>query len=170
MKTQALVTQPYLSYLSGQLLFGFDVGESLDMASLSSTTTGEDICEHVIRVVEKFELNQTKLCHPTTDGAPSMTGRTIGLTKKFLDAVGAQDVVVSHCIIHQENLCTRALAFAEAMKNVILCVNYIRAQGINHRQFKAFLEYLDCDYPDVVYFSAVRWLSRAATFKRYCNQ
>ena len=34
---------------------GFDVGEVfLDMAILSSTTTRQDICEHVIRVVEYF--------------------------------------------------------------------------------------------------------------------
>ena len=106
---------------------GYDIGESLDMASLSSTTTGEDICGHVIRVVEKFELNPAKLCGLTTDGAPSMTGRTNGFTKTFLDAIGAQDVVVSHCIIHQENLCTTALAFADVMKNDVQCADYIRA-------------------------------------------
>ena len=98
---------------------GFDVVEEFfDMASLSSTTTGQDICEHVIRVVEKFKLNPAKLCGLTTDGAPSMTGRKNGSTQKFMDAVGAQDVVVRHCIIDQENLCTNDLTFAEVMKNV----------------------------------------------------
>ena len=38
--------------------------------------------------------------------------------KLFLDAVGAQNVVVSRCIIHQENLCTKVLAFSDVMKNV----------------------------------------------------
>ena len=52
------------------------------------------------------------------------------------------------------------------MKNVVQCVNYIRAQRLKHRQLKAFLEYLDCDYPDVVCFSAVGWLSIAATLKK----
>ena len=74
----------------------------------------------------------------------------------YLDAVGTQDVVVSHCIIHHENLCTKVLAFADVMKNVVQCVNCIRAQGISHRQFKALLQNLVCGYPDVVYFSAVR--------------
>ena len=55
------------------------------------------------------------------------------------------------------------------MKNVIQCVNYIRARGLNHWQFKAFREYLDCNYPDVVYFSAAQCLSRAATLKRLRN-
>ena len=95
-----------------------------------------------------------------------MTGRTNGFTQKFQDAAGGQDVLVCHCIIHQEKLCTKVLAFAEAMKNVVKCVNYIRARGLNHRQFKAFRKYLVSDYPDVVHFSAVRWLNRAANLKR----
>ena len=140
------------------------------MASLSSTTTGQDKCEDVISVVEKFELNPAKLCAHSTDGAPFMTCRTNRFTKEFRDAVGALDVVVGHCNIHQEDLCTRILAFSETMKNVVQCVNYIRARGLNHLQFKAFQEYLDCDYPDVVYFSAVSLISRAGTWKRSWNQ
>ena len=88
---------------------------------------------------------------------------------KKMNAVGAQDEVVSHGIIHQEKLYTKFMAFAEVMKNVVQCVDYIRAQGLNHRQSIAFLEYLDCDYPDVLYFSAVRWLRRAASLKRLWN-
>ena len=63
-----------------------------------------------------------------------MTGRINGFTKKFLVAIGAQDVVVTHIIVHQENLCTKVLDFAEMMKNVAQCVNHIRAWELNHRQ------------------------------------
>ena len=84
---------------------GLDVVEEfLDMANLSSTATGQDISEHVITVVKKFKLNPAKLCGPTTDGAPSMTGWTNGFTEKCMDAVGAQDVALNHCIIHQEHM------------------------------------------------------------------
>ena len=114
-------------------------------------------------MAEKFELNPA-ICRLTTYGAPSMTGRSNGLTKKILDAVGATDVVVSRSIIHQANSYADVLAFAEVMKIVVQCVNCIRARGLNHQQFKAFLEYLDCDYHD-----DVRWLSRAATLKRLWN-
>ena len=113
---------------------GFDnVEEFLDMASLSSTNIGQDICEQALKLVGKFELNPAQLCGVTTDGAPSMTGRTNGFTKKFLNAVGAEDVVVSQCIFHQENLCTKIVGFAEVMGNVGQCANYIRARGFNHR-------------------------------------
>ena len=134
----------------------FDIVEEfLDMASLSSTTTGMDICEQVIKVEEKSERNPAKLCGVTTDGAPSMTGRINGFTSKFLAAVEAQNVVVSHCIIYRENLYTKVLDFTEVMRNVVQCLNYIRARGLNHRQFKVFLDELDSEYPGVMYFSVL---------------
>ena len=68
--------------------------------------------------------------------------RINGFTTKFLTVVGAQNVVVSPCIIHEENLCTKVLDFAEVMRNVVQCLNYIWAQGLNHQQFKAFLDEL----------------------------
>ena len=86
-------------------------------------------------VVEKFELNPAKLCGPTTNDSTSITGRTNRFTQKLMDAIGAQDVVVRHSIIHQENLCTKVLAFAEVMKDIVQCVNYVI--GLNYRQFKA---------------------------------
>ena len=55
------------------------------------------------------------------------------------------------------------------MRNVVQCLNYIQARGLNHRQFKAFLDELEGEYPDVMYFSAVRWLCRAATLKKFWN-
>ena len=94
------MTQLYLSYSSGQLLLALMLLKCFfDMASLSVTITGHGICEHVTRVEERLERSAAKLCGPTTDGAPSMTGRTNGFIKK-IDTVGAQDVFVSHCIIY----------------------------------------------------------------------
>ena len=55
-----------------------------------------------------------------------MTGKTNGFITNFLNAVWAQNVVVSHCIIHQENLYAKVLDFADVMGNVVKCVNYIR--------------------------------------------
>ena len=99
---------------------GFDiVKEFSDMASFCSTTTGQDICEQELKFVKKFELNTAKLCGVTTDGASSTTGRTNVFTNKFLNAVETRDVVVSHCIIHQENLCTKVVSFAEIMRSSV---------------------------------------------------
>ena len=62
----------------------FDIVEEfLDMTSFSSTTTWQDICEQVLKAVEKFELNPAKLCDVSTDSVPSMTGKINGFTTKF---------------------------------------------------------------------------------------
>ena len=53
------------------------------------------------------------------------------------------------------------------MENVVNSVNFIRSKGLNHRQFQAFLAEVGSDNNDVIYFSHVRWLSRASTLARY---
>ena len=89
--------------------------------------------------------------------------------KHFRMLVERKNVVVIHCIIHLENKCTNVLVFAEVIKNIVQCANFIRARVLDHRQIKAFLEYLNCDYPDVVYFSGVRCHCKAATPKSLWN-
>ena len=53
------------------------------------------------------------------------------------------------------------------MTDLVKAVNFIRPRGLNHREFKAFLDEVGSGYKDVVYFSKVRWLSKAATLKRF---
>ena len=143
--------------------------EFLDLASMKSTTTGEDLTLEVLKMTKKFQLDSKKLSGLTTDGDPAMVGRHKEFCKTFLKAFGAQKVVLNHCIFHQKNLCDKVLDGIDIMKEVVHCVNYIRSRGLNHRQFKVFLKELDYDYPDITYFSSVRWLSRADTLKRFWN-
>ena len=63
-----------------------------------------------------------------------MTGKNNGFVKTFFDSNQAQDVLVSHCIIHQENLCSKVLGFSEVVRNITCCAVYIQARGFNHRQ------------------------------------
>ncbi|KAI6657860.1 General transcription factor II-I repeat domain-containing protein 2A-like [Oopsacas minuta] len=76
-------------------------------------------------------------------------------------------VMAYHCIIHQEQLCVITLDMKHVMENVLNTVNFIRSKGLNHRQFQEFLAEVGSDYNDVIYFSQVRWLSRASTLTRY---
>ena len=103
------------------------IEEFLDMASMKATTTGQNICEEVIKMMKKFEIDTSKLVGITTDAAPSMVGKNNGFVKRFLDVIQGEDVLVNHCIIHHENLCSKVLDFGEVMKNVASCVNYIRS-------------------------------------------
>lgn len=45
------------------------------------------------------------------------------------------------------------------MKVVIKTVNFIKSKGLNHRDFQTFLEQMESEYGDVLYYSKVRWLS-----------
>ena len=47
--------------------------------------------------------------------------------------------------------------------------NLIRARGLNHRQFKCFLDDMESEYSDVLYHSKVRWLSLGNVLRRVWN-
>lgn len=42
--------------------------------------------------------------------------------------------------------------------------SFIKYRGLNHQQFKAFLEDSEAEFRDAVYFTATWWLSTGATF------
>ncbi|XP_071749880.1 general transcription factor II-I repeat domain-containing protein 2B-like [Lepeophtheirus salmonis] len=50
---------------------------------------------------------------------------------------------------------------------VVKTVNYIRSRGFNNREFQEFLRHLESQSEDVIYFTKVRWLSRASTLQRF---
>lgn len=53
------------------------------------------------------------------------------------------------------------------MSVVIFSINFIRKNGLGHRQFQYFLAEIESEYGNVIYFTEVRWLSRGAAFKRF---
>jgi hypothetical protein len=53
------------------------------------------------------------------------------------------------------------------MSIVVKTVNFVRSRGLTHRQFQSFLASIEAEYGDLLYFSAVRWLSRGALLERF---
>lgn len=75
--------------------------------------------------------------------------------------------LITYLIIkHQESLCGKALQMAHVMSTITRAVNFITDKGLNHRQFKTFLEELSSEYGDLPYHTEVRWLSRGKVLKR----
>ena len=72
------------------------------------------------------------------------------------------NIAIFHCIIHQQNLCAKPLKFKYVMGPAIKAVNFIRARGLNYRQFPKFLDDLDTEDQDLAYFSEVCWLSKGS--------
>jgi len=79
------------------------------MASMKSTTIGENIAQEVLKIVQKLRLDPKKISGLTTDKAPAMVRKHNEFIKKILEAFEARSGVVNHGIIHQENVCNKAL-------------------------------------------------------------
>ena len=92
--------------------------EFLDLATMKLTTTGEDLSQEVLKMTERFRFDPKKLSGLTTDGAPAIVGKHKGFCKKFLEAFGSQNIALNYCIIHQKNLCNKALDGIDIMKGL----------------------------------------------------
>ena len=110
-----------------------------------------------------------KFVSVTTDGCTSLRGKNVGLPKRLSDRVAKVDctreLIFLHCIIHQEVLGEKVLGM-KLVDPVVKIVNFIRARGLNHKQFITLLEDFDSDYSDVPYHTAVRWLSVGKVLRR----
>ena len=144
--------------------------ELLSMESMKDATTGEDIFECVEKAFRTMELPWHKMVTVTTDGCPPLTGKNVGLLKRLSDRVAEVDctreLIFLHCIIHQEVLCKKVLDMKHGVDPVVKIVNFIRARGLNHRQFITLLEDCDSDHSGVPYHTAVRWLSEGKVLRR----
>ncbi|CAK1593792.1 unnamed protein product [Parnassius mnemosyne] len=148
--------------------------ELLGMCSLKGQTRGVDILNVLLDECSKTDLDLSKLSGVATDGAPSMIGVNSGLVtllQKHLQEknINAEDLMQFHCIIHQEALCSKKIEFQNVMKVVVSTVNFIKPRGLNHRQFKQFLDDIESEYGDLLYYTEVRWLSRGLTLERFLN-
>lgn len=56
-----------------------------------------------------------------------------------------------NCILHQETLCAKALKFEHVISSESQTVIFKRANGLNHRMFKSFLEEIPFKLGDVLY-------------------
>ena len=96
----------------------------------------------------------------TTDGVCALTGKNVGLLKLMNDKIKPEHpghaLTPLHCVIHQGSLCKGALNIKHVTDSIVNVVNLIRARGLNHMQFKAFLKDLESEHWDVFYHSRVR--------------
>ena len=149
----------------------FDVIEELlRVVPMHGQTTAQEMFCQLCDVIKNAGLPWQKLAGITTDGASSMTGKKNGLValvQRKLGEEGVEAAIALHCIIHQQALCSKCLKFDNVMSVVVKCINQIRSKGLKHQRFRAFLEEIESEYGDVLYFTEVRWLSRGNVLKRF---
>ncbi|XP_049291704.1 general transcription factor II-I repeat domain-containing protein 2A-like [Anopheles funestus] len=83
----------------------------------------------------------------------------VGLVKEECKKRNVPQPMFIHCMIHQQALCAKYLDISCVLHPVVKIVNFIRSHGLNHRQFRSLLKDNESDYPDMPYYTAVRWLS-----------
>ncbi|KAI5150109.1 hypothetical protein ENBRE01_1306 [Enteropsectra breve] len=149
----------------------FEITEELaSLNSINGTTKGENIFLEVEKTLKKHDLKWNQLKSITTDGGKNVSGTGIGLIGHIFRAceeANCNRPLVIHCIIHQQALCGKYLNMASVIEPVVATVNFIRARGLNHREFRNFLLEIDAEYPDLPYHTAVRWLSKGKVLKRF---
>lgn len=144
--------------------------ELLRVIPMHGQPTAQEIFCQLCDAIKNAGLPWKRFVGITTDGAPSMTGRKNGLValvQKKLEEEGVEEAIALHCIIHQQALCSKCLKFDNVMSVVVKCINQIKSRGLKHRRFRAFLEEMESEYGDVLYFTEVRWLSRGNVLKRF---
>ncbi|XP_043915898.1 general transcription factor II-I repeat domain-containing protein 2B-like [Protopterus annectens] len=147
----------------------FSITEELACLFPLKDATKSDLYKAVKQTLARFSFTIGNLSGIVTDGAPTMVGKKEGLTTLMEeDAKQISNVrfMKYHCIIHQENLCAQSLKIENGM-DVFKTINFIRSRGLNHRQFQEFLNTLETSYGDIVYFTAMRCLSRGKMLKRF---
>ncbi|XP_070595014.1 general transcription factor II-I repeat domain-containing protein 2-like [Erythrolamprus reginae] len=145
--------------------------ELLDMRPMRGTTTGKDIFEAVSKCVNDMKLPWDKLTGLTTDGAPSICGEESGLVGRMREKMKSEncvsELIAYHSIMHQETLCGKALKMEHVMNTVTQIVNFIRAKGLNHCQFKFFLDEIYSELGDLPYRAEMRWISHEKVLSRF---
>ena len=140
----------------------FEVYEELfALGTLKGRTRGIDVFNDFKEKFIEKSLNFANIVSVCTDGAPSMTGKNEGFVAHLKKEFVNQDFISFHCILHQQNLCSKSVILDDTLKNIVAIVNYIRANSTRHRHFREMLmldeEIISADLP---YHSKVRWLSQ----------
>ena len=73
--------------------------------------TGEDLFEKVEGAISNLNLDMKNL-----------RGVTVARICETMKAIGAEEPIVLHCIIHQEALCAKSLEICEVMNVVVRSV------------------------------------------------
>jgi hypothetical protein len=139
--------------------------ELLGMVGQTSRIIKSELC----KMLQTFKIDSSKLAAVTTDGAPSMTGKNVGVIALMRQDQQFPTFLSYHCIIHQEALCAKDCNIQEVMRVVMDIVCFVRAHALNHRQLRNLLEELDSDQRDVLLYADIRWLSRAKVLLRFCE-
>ena len=141
--------------------------EFLYCKALATSATAQDVMDSIPNFFDIEGLQWKKLCGVCTDGAPAWLGCKSGfqmkVKKKFPEVRGV------HCMIHRYTLACKTLPnfLKKVLNSVVKIVNFIKKSATTSRLFKQFCKEMDTDYETLLYYTAVRWLSKGNVVTRF---
>ncbi|MBN3285819.1 GT2D2 protein, partial [Polyodon spathula] len=120
----------------------------------------EIVCPEKKRVFSNVSLSINTVAERVDDldtdlQAPPMCGEKnwlVALMCKKLQEVNCPTTLITyHCILHQQALCGKVLKMDHIMITVVKTIHFIRAKGLNHRQFQKLLDELNAQYRDLLH-------------------
>jgi hypothetical protein len=99
-------------------------------------------------MLHTLDISIKKLTGLVMDGARSMSVRNSDVSSLTINNVNNTtdcNLIIYHCLIHQEDLCEESLKMTNIV-TVSKLVNFVRSEGMNHHQFKDFLSDMESEY------------------------
>ena len=140
--------------------------EYLFCEELPERTTGREIFRVTLEFFTAHGIDRNNCLNVFADGASSLVGEGRGfaaLAKRQNPAIK-----ITHCCIHREALIVKLLPteLSETMNDCICVVNFIKARALNSSIFSLLCEEIGSQHQSLLFYTAVRWLSRAKVLAR----
>jgi hypothetical protein len=137
---------------------------------LETTSKAENVFEVISSFFDKNSFIWENLVGICTDGAPAMIGLRGGFIARMKEK--SPNAIGTHCVIHREALASRTLTSDMNDKPAITIkiVNFIKASALNSRLFAKLGENMDSENQNLVFYTAVRWLSKGNMLSRVYNR
>ena len=185
------VKEQVLTEIKASPLFAFQLDESTDVSScsqllvfvryihsgdikdeflfcstLETTTKADDVMEKFSFFFHEECLQWENVCGVCTDGAPAMLGSRSGFQSRVKKL--APQAKGIHCMIHRYALASKTLpaSLQEVLDSVIKIVNYVKTAALNTRLFKELCKDMHADHKVLLFYTAVRWLSKGNVVNR----
>lgn len=134
---------------------------------LTSNCTGQNFLKCFFDATKNI-VDFKKLVNAATDGCPSMVGTNLGFIQLLKNKIHV-DFLSVHCLIHLQALAGKCISLDNSMNDVVAVISEIKSNALQHRQFQEMLEELESNYGDLLYFTAVRWLSKGKCLSRFLD-
>ncbi|XP_076806902.1 zinc finger BED domain-containing protein 5-like [Clavelina lepadiformis] len=186
------VKQQVIDELKASPMFSIQLDESTDVAScsqllvfvryihmedvkeefllcnaLETTAKAQDVMDTISKFFETEGIQWEKLCGVCTDGAPAMLGSKSGFQMKVKEK--SPQVKGVHCMIHRYALACKTLPsyLKNVLDSVVKMVNFIKKSPTTSRLFKQLCKEMNSDHETLLFYTAVRWLSKGNVVSRF---